>query len=145
MSKNITIALFNMKRNRLSISPNTQIQRFLFVGVIAVCIDAISYALLVDQINIEHGLSKRISFILGSLWAFGGNKYFTFHSTVPPGKEFVLFSLLYLSSFLANGWIHDVTYKLCSSGLVSFLTATSISTIINFVGQKFIVFRSSND
>ena len=130
-----------VKGDNLIVSQNAQILKFLLVGGIAVCIDAISYALLVDQATIEHGLSKRISFILGSIWAFWANKYFTFRSSVPLGKEIVLFLLLYLSTFLANGWMHDFIFELSSLGWLSFLTATATSTTINFLGQKFVVFR----
>ena len=120
---------------------NAQILKFLLVGGIAVAIDAISYALLVDQAEIAHGISKRISFVLGSIWAFWANKYFTFESPVPPTKEILLFSVLYLSTFLANGWMHDFVFEASALDWLSFLVATATSTTINFLGQKFVVFR----
>ena len=91
----------------------------------------------------EHGLSKRVSFILGSIWAFLANKHYTFRSSVPARKEIIPFSLLYLSTYLANGWVHDMTWDISDIDWLSFLTATATSTIINFLGQKFIVFRRS--
>ena len=122
---------------------NGELFRFLIVGGIAVFIDGISYALMVRTIGVEHGLSKRISFVLGSIWAFLANKHYTFNSSAPAGKEVILFSLLYLSTYLANGWVHDITWRISSLDWFSFLTATATSTMINYVGQKFVVFRKS--
>ena len=115
--------------------------RFLFVGVFAVLIDGVAYAVMVRVYGIEPEISKRISFILGALWAFIANKYFTFKSIGPARKEMVLFALLYFTSFYLNGLIHDLTWSLSSIDWLSFLTATSTSTMVNYIGQKYIVFK----
>ena len=101
----------DMKINQL-ICPvllrNGELFRFLIVGGIAVFIDGISYALMIRSFGMEHGFSKRVSFVLGSIWAFLANKHYTFGSSTPAGKEIILFSGLYLSTYLANGWVHDI-------------------------------------
>ena len=134
-----------MKSNQINliVSRNSEISRFLLVGGIAVLIDGISYALMVRGIGMEQGFSKRLSYVLGSIWAFLANKHFTFGSSAPAGKEIIMFFLLYLSTFLANGWVHDITWEVSSLDWFSFLTATATSTTINFLGQKFVVFRKS--
>ena len=124
-------------------SRSAEIFRFLIVGGIAVVIDGVCYALMVRTVGLEHGFSKRLSFVFGSIWAFFANKHYTFTSSAPLGREIILFALLYLSSFLANGWVHDITWKISSKDWLSFLSATVTSTVINFLGQKFIVFRKS--
>ena len=126
---------------RLIVKNFDEILRFLFVGVIAVLIDGVAYALMVRFYGIEPEISKRISFILGALWVFFANKYFTFKSIGPARKEMVLFALLYFTSFYINGLIHDLAWSLSSVDWFSFLTATFASTIVNYIGQKFIVFK----
>ena len=129
----------NHFNNKGQIGKN-EIFRFLIVGGLAVFLDGISYALMVSAVEFDQGLSKRLSFILGSIWAFLANKYYTFRSSAPVKKEMVLFSLLYLFTFMVNGWIHDITLHISNLNWLSFFIATATSTIINFFGQKFIVF-----
>ena len=50
-----------------TIVQNSEIIKFIVVGVLAVLIDGTTYALMVRAIGFEHGLSKRVSFILGSI------------------------------------------------------------------------------
>ena len=98
---------------------------------------------MVRAIGFDHGLSKRVSFILGSIWAFFANKHYTFNSPAPARKEIILFSILYITTYFVNGWIHDITWKISDMDWLSFLTATAASTAINYLGQKFVVFHKS--
>ena len=123
-----------------TIVQNSEIIKFIVVGVLAVLIDGTTYALMVRAIGFEHGLSKRVSFILGSIWAFFANKHYTFNSPAPARKEIILFSILYITTYFVNGWIHDITWKKSDLDWLSFLTATATSTVINYLGQKFVVF-----
>ena len=123
---------------------NDEIIRFVIVGGIAVIIDGIVYVLMVRFLMIDHSISKRLSFIFGSIWAFLANKHFTFRSSAPVGREMIIFSALYITTYLVNGWVHDITWEASSIDWLSFLIATTTSTIINFVGQKFIVFKKSS-
>ena len=122
---------------------NREIIKFIVVGFFAVIIDGTTYALMVRAIGIEHGLSKRVSFILGSVWAFFANKHYTFKSSEPARKEIMLFSFLYITTYFVNGWIHDITWKISNMDWLSFLTATAASTAINYLGLKFVVFHKS--
>mgnify|MGYP001258771846 FL=1 len=126
-----------------TIVQNSEIIKFIVVGVLAVVIDGTTYALMVRAIGFEHGLSKRVSFILGSIWAFFANKHYTFNSPAPARKEIILFSILYITTYFVNGWIHDITWKKSDLDWLSFLTATTTSTVINYLGQKFVVFNKS--
>ena len=126
-----------------TIVQNSEIIKFIVVGVLAVLIDGTTYALMVRALGFEQGLSKRVSFILGSIWAFFANKYYTFNSPAPARKEIILFSILYITTYFVNGWIHDITWKISDMDWLSFLTATAASTAINYLGQKFVVFHKS--
>ena len=124
-----------------TIVQNSEIIKFIVVGVLAVLIDGTTYALMVRAIGFEHGLSKRFSFILGSIWAFFANKHYTFNSLAPARKEIILFSILYITTYFVNGWIHDIPWEISELDWLSFLTATATSTVINYFGQKFVVFH----
>ena len=126
-----------------TIVQNSEIIKFIVVGVLAVLIDGTTYALMVRALGFEQGLSKRVSFILGSIWAFFANKRYTFNSPAPARKEIILFSILYITTYFVNGWIHDITWKISDMDWLSFLTATATSTVINYLGQKFVVFHKS--
>tara|TARA_Y100001001_G_scaffold154994_1_gene170322 strand:- start:377 stop:811 length:435 start_codon:yes stop_codon:yes gene_type:complete len=126
-----------------TIVQNSEIIKFIVVGVLAVLIDGTTYALMVRALGFEQGLSKRVSFILGSIWAFFANKRYTFNSPAPARKEIILFSILYITTYFVNGWIHDITWKISDMDWLSFLTATAASTAINYLGQKFVVFHKS--
>ena len=126
-----------------TIVQNREIIKFIVVGVLAVLIDGTTYALMVRAIGFDHGLSKRVSFILGSIWAFFAQKHYTFNSPAPARKEIVLFSILYITTYYLNGLIHDLTWEVSALDWLSFLTATATSTVINYLGQKFVVFHKS--
>ena len=121
---------------------NNQLCRYLFVGLMAVLIDGVAYVLLTQYSDLDPTLAKRISFIMGSIWAFLMNKYFTFQSKQKKISEPILFIVVYVLGFLLNSVSHDLVYQWWKSSLWAFLVATGLSTVFNFIGQKYIVFKS---
>ncbi len=127
-----------MKFSKLS----GEIARYLLVGGVAVLIDAAVYTGIVTADILTPEWAKRVSFIVGSIWAFFANKYFTFRQKRLHVREPFLFAAVYVSGFLLNSFVHDVVLRLTLSKPLSFLCATATSTIWNYLGQKFLVFRS---
>ena len=119
---------------------STEIINYIIVGIVAVLVDLISYLLLFDQFSFNLSNSKRISYILGAIVSFILNKKITFKSNKKSIKEPILFSLIYISSFILNSIIHDFSILYFNS-LISFFIATFFSIVFNFIGQKFIVFK----
>jgi putative flippase GtrA len=122
--------------------PRREIARFLLVGGIAVTIDAAVYAALL-QLGWDPSWAKRASFLAGAAWAFLANKFFTFGSRSWQVAEPVWFVLVYAAGWLANSVVHDLTFHLFSREVLAFLAATAVSTVMNFLGMKFIVFRQA--
>ena len=118
-----------------------EIYRFIIIGIIAVTIDALVYFLLTFFGVFSYELSKRISFIAGAIFAFFFNRKYVFQIEKKNIYQFLGFGFLYFISFLLNGYSHDVVIDKLDIPLVAFLFATSVSTIINYLGQKFIIFR----
>jgi len=116
-----------------------EMQRFIIAGFSAVGTDLITYYVLINFFS--HYTSKTVSFIAGSILSFILNKYWTFEKHQKSFSEIWKFGGLYLTALganvLTNGYILEVT-KLV---FLSFVIATGVSTVLNFLGQKFWVFR----
>ncbi|MEM9159577.1 MAG: GtrA family protein [Verrucomicrobiota bacterium] len=120
----------------------SQFVRFLIVSAVAISIDAIVYTMAVNDLGISEAHSKRYSFALASIWGFIANKYFTFRQTEVKIGEPIKFALLYFTSWLVNGYTHDLIHHFWNSKLVAFLNASAVAAIWNFSGQKFFVFTN---
>ena len=127
---------------KLSQTTTFEIMRCLLVGGVAVLIDGCFYFCLIDWEIAEASWAKRLSFLLGSFWAFFMNKYFTFRQKGFSFSEPVFFGLVYLTGFILNSLIHDLVLVFSKIELLAFTVATSVSTVSNFLGQKLIVFKS---
>lgn len=117
-----------------------EVRRFLVAGFSAVATDLMIYYFLSHFIS--HSLAKGVSFLSGTIVAFGLNKYWTFESHAKSWNEAIRFGLLYLSTL----GINVVTNFFCLNIIfhqkaLSFCFATAMSTICNFIGQKMWVFR----
>ena len=116
-----------------------QIRRFLIAGLSAVFTDLTSYYVMLNFFN--NDIAKTFSFLLGSLVAFFINKYWTFEKFTKSFMELIKFGVLYASSLAANVISNSILLDISEIIFLSFIIATGVSTIINFLGQKFWVFR----
>jgi putative flippase GtrA len=118
-----------------------QLRRFLFAGVCAVVTDFILYYILINFLS--YNIAKGVSFIVGSIVAYMINKYYTFENKEKSYKQIIKFIILYtltlLANISANKLVLHINIELI---LLAFLVATAISTILNFLGQKYWVFKS---
>jgi putative flippase GtrA len=117
-----------------------EIKMFLVAGFSAVATDMSVYYLLYGFL--DHSPAKAISFISGSLVAYILNKFFTFEQKEKSYSEMVRFAMLYLTTLGVNVAVNKVSLILFSGFVfVAFLLATVTSTVLNFLGQKFWVFK----
>ena len=116
-------------------SINKQIIRFSFAGVSAVGVDFLSY-------YISYDLAKTISFILGAVVAYLINKFWTFEKYDFSYQEIIMFATLYMISLGANVLVNKLVLQLTDNIiLIAFLCATATSASMNFIGQKWWVFK----
>ena len=120
-------------------STKQQLMKFVVSGIVAVAVDLGVYYLLNHYIN--HNISKGISFLAGSIVAFLLNKYWTFEIKEFSGVQLIRFFSLYVTTLVINVLINKGVLNLFGGVLFSFLCATAASTILNFIGQKFWVFK----
>ncbi len=116
-----------------------ELKRFLIAGFSAVGTDLFTYYILLNFLS--HDLAKAISFLLGTIVAFVINKYWTFEKHDKSYKEIVQFTILYSLTLGANVVTNKFVLVQVDSILFAFLVATGVSTVLNFLGQKFWVFK----
>lgn len=120
---------------------NKEIISYIFVGFGAICIDYFCFQSYHHYLGFNALHAKRLSYITGGIWVFLLNKKITFQSNRKSLVEPFLFIALYVFSF----WINSISYDYCHqyfSNDRSFFVATMCSIVINYLGQKFVVFQS---
>ncbi|MBL0702941.1 MAG: GtrA family protein [Sulfurospirillum sp.] len=116
-----------------------ELKRFLVAGMGAVGTDLLTYYMLLNFLDTD--IAKAISFLLGTIVAFIINKYWTFQKHEKSYKEIIKFSLLYTATLGANVITNKFILDTFSITIVAFLVATGVSMVLNFIGQKWWVFR----
>ena len=116
-----------------------EILKFLVGGGTAVLVDSISYFIII-QLGVQIWIAKTISYILGAAVGFVINKLWTFESKKFSTTEIIKYIVLYACSACANALVNSIVCCFCDNKVFAFLCATAVSTILNFLGQKFLVF-----
>ncbi len=116
--------------------------KFCVGGGSAVLVDFLSYIFLKQYIQINP--AKALSFVLGALVGFIINKLWTFESRSFKISEILKYIILYACSALANTLVNKLVLSVFDSVVFAFLCATGVSTIMNFLGQKFFVFSKKS-
>lgn len=119
-----------------------QLLRFLVVGCSAVATDFVSYTLLLRFL--DHAPAKTLAFIAGTIVAYTLNKYWTFEKPGSNRAELGRFVMLYASTLAINVAVNAGVLSLVPTAILfAFLAATGTSTILNFIGQKWWVFKKT--
>tara|TARA_Y100001968_G_C19382045_1_gene730833 strand:- start:962 stop:1414 length:453 start_codon:yes stop_codon:yes gene_type:complete len=133
--------IFKMRHNT---SIKTETFLFVIIGIMAVLIDTSSY-LFLFYLTASINLSKFISFIMGAVFSYYGNKNITFNVKAKKLTP-VYFSLVYSISLGLNIFTNSFSLYLLQnketiSILIAFFIATIISALFNFIMMKFFVFN----
>lgn len=119
---------------------------FLIVGTSTILVDFITYCGLMQYQATEVEKAKAAGFLVGTLFAYFSNRFWTFrHKSHAPGSAW-RFIILYTSTLGANVLINALSLKLLADTVdtfqLAFLIATGVSACLNFLGLKFFVFRT---
>ena len=131
--------------------------KFIISGCCAVATDMLGYYLL--SLFLPLSISKAVSFLAGTGVAYFMNKYYTFGRKEKSFEEVRNFIFLYLFSLAANVLVNKISLLLCpvifanvsiinnfeTIKVFAFVAATGTSTVINFIGQKFWVFKPAGE
>lgn len=114
--------------------------RFLLTGVVVLVVDYVVYRSLL--LIMPYSPAKAIAFVCGTITSYVLNKFFTFGARHRAYSEIVLFLLLYATSLSINVAVNRVSLYVTEERVIlAYLVATGASTITNFLGMKFVVFR----
>ncbi len=118
---------------------------FLVVGTLTVLIDYLTYRTLVWTQWLTVDVAKGIGFIVGTIFAYFANKFWTFGHKRHASGSVWRFGLLYATTLLTNVVVNALSLNtlatLSWAVQFAFLIATGISAIMNFVGMKLYVFN----
>jgi putative flippase GtrA len=118
---------------------------FLIIGTLTVLSDYAIYLILLSTSLFSINLSKGIGFILGTIFSYVANKAWTFSYTGGLSKSIYRFITLYLATLALNISINAMFLGIFEGfeyyRQTSFLLATMISALVNFLGMKYFVFK----
>ena len=117
-----------------------EVLRFLVGGGTAVVVDFCIYRLLL-LFSWNMDVAKMISFICGAGVGFIINKFWTFERKQFVIKEVLKYVALYTCTGVINAIVNRCTLSIINIQLIGFLVATGVSTVLNFLGQKYVVFE----
>ena len=120
-----------------------QLLRFVVIGSTSVLIDLLCYHLLTRN-GMSPSPAKGVAYLIGMLFGFMGNKFWTFRSASKSLAEPIIFVLLYTVTLGVNVGINALALMVFGSEakLLAFLIATGVTTVLNFVGMKLLAFRA---
>ena len=124
--------------------------RFVIVGCLNTIIGT-TVMFIAYHCGLGYWISTALNYIVGSIFSYFANKYFTFHSKTKDKKEVFRFVVnIVVCYFTAYGVAKPIIIWLLGSGskfidYVSMILGMFIFIVINYLGQKFYVFRYSKE
>ena len=122
-----------------------ELKIFILIGVCTVIIDYLTYSAILTYTLSNKEIAKGVSFIVGTIFAYFGNRSITFSNTSHHKNSFIYFLVLYLTTLFLNIFINSYILKVAGETFVgykiAFLVATVFSAASNFIGMKFFVFK----
>lgn len=114
--------------------------RFLITGGSSTILDFIVYMLLSIKMNIA--ISKFLSMTVSSIYSFFINKNWTFSNNDKISVILVIKYLFCVTINIAiNTTTNSVVFSITNNKIVSFVIATCVAMIVNYIIQKYVVFR----
>lgn len=124
--------------------------RFALVGVANTIIGTATMLFAYNVLGFGYWISSILNYVVGSIFSYFANKYFTFQSHKKSWKEIVRFVANIIVCYIIAYSVAQPLIRLFLGKLqlsvslfeqISMLTGTAIFIIINFCGQKFFVFK----
>jgi putative flippase GtrA len=118
--------------------------RFLMAGLAVCVVDfSVYFAALWIAPALPVALAKALAFVLGATTSFLINRRFVFRAGGQAQRQVGRFALLYGSTLTLNVAVNALVLHFGADKPLAWLVATAASTVANFTGMKFVVFRSS--
>ena len=124
--------------------------RFAMVGVANTIIGTATMLFAYNVLGFGYWISSILNYVVGSIFSYFANKYFTFQSHKKSWREIVRFVLnivvCYVIAYsvaqpLISALLGKLQLSISLFEQISMLTGTVIFIVINFFGQKLFVFK----
>ena len=126
--------------------------RFIIVGVINTLVGAGVMFLLYNLCGAGYWFASAANYIVGSIVSYFLNKYYTFSSRGRSWKEMLRFALnIAICYFIAYGVAKPLMYSIFSGmsrtfrDNIAMFTGMCIFVVLNYLGQRFVVFRYNKE
>lgn len=117
---------------------------FAFIGGCSTALDFILYLLFLNVVNVI--IAKGTSMIAASVFSYIMNKTLTFKVRKKTDAGMVVrFYIVFVLNLLANVSVNWLFYSLLQTKIIPFILATAAGMAVNFLGQKYFVFRERRD
>ena len=124
--------------------------KFIIVGIINTVVGTSVMFILYNIFSVGYWMSSAANYIIGSIVSYFLNKYFTFQNREKSFKQIILFviniSLCYLIAYgVAKPMVAFILnqYNEKVQGNISMLVGMGLFVILNYFGQRLVVFRQS--
>lgn len=124
--------------------------KFIIVGIINTVVGTSVMFILYNVFSVGYWISSAANYIIGSIVSYFLNKYFTFQNREKSFKQIILFviniSLCYLIAYgVAKPMVAFILnqYNEKIQGNISMLVGMGLFVILNYFGQRLVVFRQS--
>lgn len=125
--------------------------KFILVGVANTLVGTAVMFLFYNLFHFDYWISSASNYVVGSILSYFLNKYFTFKQQSKSIKEIVLFivniTLCYLIAYSAAQPLVRFIFSGIDNTLadnLSMLAGMGFFIILNYIGQRFIVFADKN-
>lgn len=114
--------------------------KFLVVGGCCTFIDYSIYMMIVDKIGalggkgISMGCSMIINYLLNKYWSFDAKK-------TKKGKEITRYIISQVANITVNMSVNFIVLSVIGQKTIAFLCATGVAMIVNYLLQRFWVFK----
>lgn len=126
----------------------SQLVKFVLVGGFSAVVDFGSTALFTFAFGLSDGVAKALGFVLGTLTAYFINRRWTFQAE-PSGRRFAITMATYGLTFIVQWGLYKVSIPWLEGfdlnafwvRAISFVIAQGTATVLNFLIQKFLIFK----
>lgn len=124
--------------------------RFIMVGIMNTLIGMAAMFIAYNVFHLGYWISSAMDYIIGSIFSYFANKYFTFKSEKKSGAEVVRFIINIVTCYfvaygiakpVVNSVLQNANISVSILEQISMLFGMCIFVVLNYFGQKFFVFR----
>ena len=118
---------------------SSQLVRFLLTGGGTTGLDFILY--MIGSQMLPTTPAKVISMMGASILSYCLNKKYTFKNEKKDRSQIIRFYVIFGLNFIANVSMNQIAFDITTSRVFGFVVGTVCGLTVNYIGQKFFVFR----